>query len=68
MLVVPGMADSLDSFFKRHEAAATCKKCTYITPVYEIKKEITTMPKSKKELLELKKKGLARPFHIEVRS
>ena len=67
MLVVPGMSDSLDSYFNENGAAIACQKCTYVVPAYEIHRSVEYPPEDKQVLLQLIKKRLARRFHVKVR-
>lgn len=62
--IVPSknIVEHLNNFF-RH---AVCSgRCAYVIPTYEIDLR-TKFPETKRELIRLVKKGLARPFHEKV--
>jgi len=64
--IVPsgGLAQKLDEFLK--SPGRVCNgKCAYVIPTYELD-DRATFPWSKKDLIRLSKKGLARPFHQKV--
>ncbi|CAL4128657.1 unnamed protein product, partial [Meganyctiphanes norvegica] len=65
MLPVEDMSRDLNQFLKKSEVQS-CKKCAYVVPIYEISTNVTKNPRNKSELLELKHKTFARPFHIKV--
>ena len=67
MLVVPGMSESLNFFFKRNKRYLDCPKCVFVVPVYEIHDDVEYLPKNKESLLQLIENGQARRFHCEVR-
>ena len=67
MLVVPGMSESLNSFFDNDVDAARCQKCLFVIPIYEIHESVKNLPENKRALLQLLDKNLTRRFHVEVR-
>lgn len=64
--IVPssGLADRLDEFLKSPKRICT-GKCAYVIPTYELD-DRAGFPWSKKDLIRLSRKGLARPFHQKV--
>lgn len=64
--IVPsgGLADRLDDFLKSPKRVCS-GKCAYVIPTYELD-DRAAFPWSKKDLIRLSKKGLARPFHQKV--
>lgn len=56
------MADGLEVFMK---ADGCPSLCAYVIPTYEVDERVP-FPKNKSELVRLKGRGLARPFHHKV--
>ncbi|XP_076063781.1 beta-1,4-glucuronyltransferase 1-like isoform X2 [Oratosquilla oratoria] len=65
MLPAPDMAHRLDTFLATR-AVQVCHRCTYVIPVYEIHDTVTEMPGTKDDLLRMRARDLAQPFHIQV--
>ncbi|XP_014274469.1 beta-1,4-glucuronyltransferase 1 isoform X2 [Halyomorpha halys] len=57
-----GMADGLEVFIKSDSCTSLC---AYVIPTYEVDERVP-FPKNKSELIRLKGRGLARPFHHKV--
>jgi N-acetyllactosaminide beta-1,3-N-acetylglucosaminyltransferase len=57
-----GMADDLEEFLKKSRCI---KLCAYVIPVYEIDEKVS-FPQNKSEMINLAKRGLARPFHENI--
>lgn len=56
------MADGLEVFIKSDSCSSLC---AYVIPTYEVDERVP-FPKNKSELVRLKGRGLARPFHHKV--
>ena len=50
--------------FLAGEEQEKCKKCAYVVPVYEISRNMSRLPETKKELLEMVDHNQARQFHV----
>lgn len=56
------MADGLEVFIKSDSCTSLC---AYVIPTYEVDERVP-FPRNKSELIRLKGRGLARPFHHKV--
>ncbi|CAL4108629.1 unnamed protein product, partial [Meganyctiphanes norvegica] len=65
MLTPPYMSENINGFLTKH-STYSCRRCTYVIPVYELEKSVSYPPNDKEELLILRLRGKARSFHIKV--
>ena len=65
MINIPSFSDELNAFLARDEVAS-CKKCAFVIPTYEISIKEARPPLAKWELLEYIKRKTARRFHIRI--
>ncbi|XP_042877312.1 beta-1,4-glucuronyltransferase 1-like isoform X1 [Penaeus japonicus] len=66
MLTPPYMAENMTGFLDTTKASATCWKCAYVIPVYELQDSVAYLPNDKMDLLRLILKGQARRYHEKV--